>query len=136
MPNSYPFPRHVRLLSSHAYQQVFSAPVVFHGASFRVLVRAVDNPTSRLGVIVAKKQIKKAHARNRIRRLVRESFRLQQHKLPAVDIIVMVKALAAHQDNNKVFEELALLWKKLQTSNRLPSSKPVVVASLEGTNSV
>ena len=40
----------------------------------------------RLGLTVAKKHLKRAHDRNRIKRLVRESFRLSQHNLPSCDL--------------------------------------------------
>lgn len=37
------------------------------------------------------KHVKRAHERNRIKRLTRESFRLRQHELPAMDFVVVAK---------------------------------------------
>ncbi|OGT66012.1 MAG: ribonuclease P protein component [Gammaproteobacteria bacterium RIFCSPHIGHO2_12_FULL_45_9] len=45
----------------------------------------------RLGIMVGKRKIKTAVARNKIKRWVREVFRLHQGNLPAVDYVVVVK---------------------------------------------
>ena len=45
----------------------------------------------RLGLIVAKKTAKLAVQRNYMRRVLRELFRLNQHNLPAVDLIIQVQ---------------------------------------------
>ncbi len=46
----------------------------------------VNNP--RLGIIVSKKNHKKAHVRNYMKRVTKELFRLNQYQLPSIDIIV------------------------------------------------
>ncbi len=52
-------------------------------------------PPSRLGLIVGRK-VGHAPRRNRVKRLVREAFRLLQHELPAgLDIVVMPRPEAA-----------------------------------------
>lgn len=45
--------------------------------------------SARLGLVVAKKVLRRAVDRNRAKRAIRESFRLNQ-RLPAVDIVVRV----------------------------------------------
>jgi ribonuclease P protein component len=57
-----------------------------------LVVHAVENglPHARLGIAVGKKKVRKATARNRIKRLIREAFRLSKPELPAgVDLIVI-----------------------------------------------
>ncbi|MFH0889381.1 MAG: ribonuclease P protein component [Planctomycetota bacterium] len=59
--------------------------------SGKVMVRYLPNDLgySRLGVAVGKKLFRKASMRNRIKRLVRESFRLNKNLLPkGLDIII------------------------------------------------
>lgn len=60
---------------------------------------------------VSRKAAGNAVQRNRLRRLIRESFRLRD--LPEVDIVVMAKPDAAAQDNAAVLDDLAALWTRL-----------------------
>ena len=53
----------------------------------------------RLGVIVRKKTVAKASSRNRLRRIVRESFREKQHLIGNFDIICIIYQYADQQDN-------------------------------------
>lgn len=50
-----------------------------------------SRPLARLGIVVAKRNVKLAVARNRIKRLVRETFRQQQQRLNGLDIVVVIK---------------------------------------------
>ena len=47
---------------------------------------------ARLGLIVAKRGVAKAHDRNRIKRVIRDYFRHQQQELAALDIVIQVMA--------------------------------------------
>lgn len=48
-------------------------------------------PWARLGIVVAKKNVRLAVARNRLKRIVRETFRQQQECLQGLDIVVVIK---------------------------------------------
>ncbi len=48
---------------------------------------------SRLGMIVPKKVIATAVARNRVKRLIREGFRLNQSELAGLDVIARIKSI-------------------------------------------
>ena len=52
--------------------------------------------------------------RNRIRRLIRESFRMHREQLPAVDILVSARAGAAKAVNRDVFASLAGHWRAIR----------------------
>ena len=65
---------------------------------------------------VAKKAVPKAVGRNRIKRLVRESFREQMARQTvevALDFVVLPTAQAAEQSNKALFESLSAHWQKL-----------------------
>lgn len=47
---------------------------------------------ARLGILVAKRHVKRSVDRNLIRRIIRESFRANQATLPERDIIVMLRS--------------------------------------------
>jgi ribonuclease P protein component len=50
--------------------------------------------------------------RNRIRRVIRESFRLHQRELPAADLVVSARARARGASGPELHAALAALWRK------------------------
>lgn len=52
--------------------------------------------TARLGLVVGKRALPRAHERNRARRVLRETFRHSRAELPAMDIIIQVTADASN----------------------------------------
>ena len=107
------FSRELRLLTPSHFTFVFDNATPAVSPSFTILARKDTLTTPRLGITLAKKRIRKAHDRNRLKRLVRESFRHKQHNLPNVDIIVIGKSGADNLSNQEVFATLDKLWKKL-----------------------
>ncbi|HLD84481.1 MAG TPA: ribonuclease P protein component [Coxiellaceae bacterium] len=49
---------------------------------------------SRLGIIVSKKHCRLAVNRNRLKRIIREQFRLHQQNFLGVDVVIMLKSPA------------------------------------------
>jgi len=79
-----------RMHSSTEFDSVFKKPSQkVHGQSFLVLARTSEDSPSTLGLVVGKKNIPKAVARNRFKRIVRESFR--HHKTKNIDFVVLAK---------------------------------------------
>lgn len=66
----------------------------------------------RLGLTIAKKNVKRAHERNRLKRLTRESFRLRQHELPSMDFVLIARKGVAELDNKAYREMLEKLWRR------------------------
>jgi ribonuclease P protein component len=71
---------------------------------------------ARLGLAISKRVSKRAVERNRIKRLLRESFRRIQHQLPSVDVMVMAREQAAGIAGSELLIELDQLWKKLSAT--------------------
>lgn len=88
-----PFPKSSRLLTAPEYQRVFRRAAV--KVSHRhLLILATPNRLGhpRLGLVIAKKHVRLAVQRNRIKRRIRETFRLKQDKLPPFDAIVLARS--------------------------------------------
>jgi ribonuclease P protein component len=50
---------------------------------------------ARLGLAIARKQVRRAVDRNRLKRIARECFRKQRDALHGIDLVVMARAEAA-----------------------------------------
>jgi ribonuclease P protein component len=66
-----------------------------------------------LGLVIAKKHVKLAVHRNRLKRLIRESFRLRQEFMPPLDIIVLARKGMGDLDNAAVSLMLDQQWNRL-----------------------
>lgn len=62
---------------------------------------------------MAKKRLKRAVDRNRIKRLVRESFRQHRSGLAGLDIVVLVKPGIERADNRTLLQALRKHWQRL-----------------------
>jgi ribonuclease P protein component len=80
---------------------------------FTVIATANQSGAPRLGLAVAVRVAGNAVARNRLRRLIRESFRAHQHTLPALDLVVGCRPRARTAAANELRASLALLWRKV-----------------------
>ena len=69
-------------------------------ALFLVCAAPSDQTYARLGVNVARKVASKAVARNRIKRQVRETFRLHQQDVANLDVVIIAQIGAGAVDNN------------------------------------
>lgn len=85
-----------------------------------MLYRPNGGALPRLGFTVAKKKISTAVGRNRVRRLARESFRLQNQTLGGIDIIILPQRTAAQASNAQLFASLEKHWQYLQQREDMP----------------
>lgn len=68
---------------------------------------------SRLGLVVAKKSVRKAVKRNQFKRVIRESFRLRQEILFGLDVVVIVYQHANQFNKVQLREILDKEWLRL-----------------------
>ncbi len=113
---SFAFSKQKRLLNKKDFSSVFDdAPIRASHQHFLILCRfrSEDSTCPRLGLVIAKKHVRHAHERNRIKRYARESFRLQQHKLPPIDAIVLARKGADTLTDQQLQRTFNGLWKRI-----------------------
>jgi ribonuclease P protein component len=117
------FSRQARLLKPSDFQWVFERAVISKDRLFRIFARASGGSQSRLGMAVSRKVEPHANGRNRIKRVVRESFRLNHpegvdsrvtdERSRYRDYVVLPSRSSALAPNVLLFESLSRHWREI-----------------------
>jgi len=120
--SGYSYPKQLRLLTARDYNQVFNQ------SQFKVsgplgLFIASPNQLShpRLGFVIAKKKVKLAVERNRIKRVMRDCYRLNQENLPAIDIVFIARPGLGTKENIAISKFCKYAWHKLLEQHKKAS---------------
>jgi ribonuclease P protein component len=116
------FTKRARLLTRSDFDRVFAQASRSVDDCFTVLARPNGGDGPRLGLAIARKHARAAVARNRIKRLVRESFRHHQQRLGAIDLVVLGRHGLADRDNAQLRASLERHWIRLQNRCNASSS--------------
>ncbi|MCU7795843.1 MAG: ribonuclease P protein component [Candidatus Thiodiazotropha sp. (ex Semelilucina semeliformis)] len=109
----YPFPRCLRLLKPDEYRRVFSDGLRSVDKFFLVLAAPSGLEDARLGLAVSKKNSRRAVDRNRIKRVIRESFRQHRLELVGLDLVVVSRQGISQADNRRCFDSLSKHWQRV-----------------------
>ena len=116
------FGRENRLLTTRAFQAVFGdTRYKISHPNFLLLARPNQLLNARLGMVVAKKNIRFSVHRNRIKRVVRDSFRLMQHDFAPVDVIFLIRRGMDKLSPKDQTDLMSGAWKKLHKKLRITS---------------
>ncbi len=107
------FPRGYRLLFKRDYQFVFADPVRHSAGCLTTLARANNLGFPRMGLAISKRHARTAVARNRIKRVARESFRQHVPQLAAFDVVVLAGAGITGRSNRQLFDAFTRHWQAL-----------------------
>jgi ribonuclease P protein component len=110
------FSRKHRLIANEEFKSIFDKAEKISQKQVTVLYKPSHNTYPRLGISVGKRTSSSAVRRNRIKRIIRESFRLNRENLKNVDIIVIARQACDKLSNQKLREALEKLWEKLRKS--------------------
>lgn len=108
------YSRDCRLLTAAQYQRVFKH--CEHKSSDRLITllaaaNGLDRP--RLGTVVSIKATGNAVKRNRVKRLIRESFRSRQTQFAGFDLVVLVRPGISERSNQQIIRTLDNHWRTI-----------------------
>lgn len=108
------YPRTARLTRPADYARVFAGAKRVADRYFTILVIQNDCGRARLGLAVSKKTAPSAVARNRIKRRIREAFRLHQQEVGGKDLVVIAKPPARAAQGAMLNRSLCQLWQRVR----------------------
>ena len=114
------FTKSSRLLKGSEFTALKGAKIGVSDQYFLLFAKLNDLSNPRLGLAVAKRNVKLAVGRNTIKRIARESFRHSTINLPNIDIILLTRPAIAVLTKTELRQCLDKLW--LQLAKRVYSS--------------
>lgn len=106
------YPRQARLLTAKDFRTVFDHTTA-KAPTPEILLLATASQNPRLGFIIAKKNVKNATDRNRIKRLAREYFRLNRSLFPDIDIVFMARKSITELTDTQLRQLIAKQFEKI-----------------------
>ena len=108
------FGKSKRLLNANDYSRVFDHPDARASHRYLLLLGKLnDGPGHRLGLVIAKKNVRLAVQRNRVKRLAREFFRVLPNSEPSMDVVLLARQGIGQLDNAELSSILLQQWQKL-----------------------
>lgn len=112
--SNYCFTKSLRLLCAADFKPVFdNAPFRASHQYFLILARPNQQTIPRLGLVMAKKHMRLAVERNRMKRLIRESFRLHQQDFAGLDVVVLSRKGMDNLSNSEFNQQLTQQWQRI-----------------------
>ncbi|MFA9486850.1 MULTISPECIES: ribonuclease P protein component [unclassified Moraxella] len=110
----FSFTKNHRLLQPTEFKLVFDAPIKkIHSKHCIVFIKPNQKNTPRLGLAITKKKVKQAVLRNKIKRCTREVFRLHQHCIGDIDLVLIVKISLTKEVD--IYAEIAEIFEKIKS---------------------
>ena len=109
----FSLPRQAKIVKTDDFSSVFNLRKRIASQHLVMRYRLNEANLSRLGLIVSKKTAKLAVQRNYMRRVLRELFRLNQQRLPVVDLVIQVQKPFKKPEFTLIKQEFESLLLKL-----------------------
>jgi ribonuclease P protein component len=109
------FSKDHRLLAKADYKLTFDQPYKISQKHLLILFKPNQKKLARLGLIVGKRVAAQAVTRNTIKRVIRESFRINKNRLRGIDIVVIARQHCDTLNKAELREGINKLWEKLIT---------------------
>jgi ribonuclease P protein component len=109
------FSRSSRLLTPADFKNVFDCcEFKVSNKHFLFLAKKNQSDEPRLGIVVSKKNVKLAVQRNKIKRFIRQAFRIKSKYLTNIDIIVLARKDAGKMTKFPLNQSIASLIADLE----------------------
>lgn len=121
------FGKNKRLLNAKDYSRVFDGAEARASHKHLLLLATTNNgPGHRLGLVIAKKNVRLAVQRNRIKRIAREVFRNLPESTPSLDVVLLARRGLDQLDNAELSTILRQQWQRLirHTSKTSQGTEP------------
>ena len=105
--------REARLTEKAEFDRVHREGLRVSDGLFAVIARRNELGHARLGMAVGVRAAGNAVNRNRVKRVVRERFRLTQQELPPVDLVVNARAGAGKATRAELAASIAVLFDRM-----------------------
>ena len=111
--NTERFPGDNRLNKPSDFKKVFTTAQRYAAKKLLVLARKNDMECARLGLAISAKRIRTAVRRNKLKRIIRESFRRNKDRLKGLDIVVVAQKDTDKENSARLSRVLSGLWDRL-----------------------
>ena len=109
------FPKSKRLVCAGDFSEVFEhAEAKASHRHLLLLARKNEGGRARLGLVIARKNVRSAVQRNRIKRVAREFFRQLPIDEPALDVVLLARRGIDGLDNSALSTILQQQWQVLK----------------------
>jgi ribonuclease P protein component len=109
---SFSFPKNEKILNRADFVKLNRSGKRLYTKHFTLIIKQNGQGVTRLGVTVSKKT-GNAVQRNRVKRLIREFFRLNKKQFPqGYDIVIVAKKDASYLDFWKIKAEVGIVFDK------------------------
>jgi len=109
----YKVPTELKLRTAQQFKEAFLKAKKLSSDKYYLLFKINNLDYPRLGILIAKKNVAKATARNRLRRTVKESFRLHQHQIKGYDVLFIAYKGLNELNNEELRQCLEKQWQYL-----------------------
>lgn len=110
----FEYPRELRLLNGGDFKRVFDKAIFkISDQNLLILARPSQSDHPRIGFVISKKNVRRAVNRNRVKRIIRESFRLNQQTLPPCDLVILARKGIDQLENSEIHSLISKCWFRL-----------------------
>jgi len=102
-----------RLITKAEFKYVFDKAHKINHKYLLVLYRPNQKQHARIGITIGKRIVNHAVDRNRIKRVIKESFRINREKVSGFDIVVLIRRQCDLLSKEELRKGVDYLWEKL-----------------------